>query len=473
MARVINTERESAEGGISYQEYISKYRLPEQAEAEHRLLKYKHHVLAFEPGKSKSYPIIWAIRYVNHQLKGAAKVLILSDAGTIKDMWKAEIEPQKILPAHTVMLSDRSATYGSKSTQRGMRLGDMARELLDTKWDIIVVDECQSLRSGINRAKSLFAKLMHRLAKDTPYVWGMTGTISGNSDIEPFAILHNLHVNGCGDYSISSFKNVMCVQEMFHGPFGSFYKPVRLNDTGLKFMADKYDTAVTFWAYDENDDMPELNITEVEFIVPVTKEYKNAMNGIIQCGDYENTVIKASAIQKAHQSLNGFLYYDTFNEDGKKSRVCYKIPNFTNPKLSYIVNRVLEMKPLIIAYRFQEDYNVITEKLKELKIKHTSNIQEFKELGTKEMVVLVLQAQRGKAVNLQFCKTIIYYTSDFSFISYKQLIHRCWRRGQQETCEVVFLINNPQDRHQVERKIWNALRTKQNIHDLLMSIKED
>ena len=69
------------------------------------------------------------------------------------------------------------------------------------------------------------------------------------------------------------------------------------------------------------------------------------------------------------------------------------------------------------------------------------------------------------------CQNIIYYTSDFSFISYKQMIHRCWRRGQTEPCKVTFLINDPGDKAHVEEAIWKSLRRKQSIHDTLMSIK--
>ena len=86
--------------------------------------------------------------------------------------------------------------------------------------------------------------------------------------------------------------------------------------------------------------------------------------------------------------------------------------------------------------------------------------------------MLVLQCSRGKAANIQECQNIIYYTSDFSFISYKQFIHRCWRRGQDKPCKVTFLVNETGDKYKVEEKIWNSLRRKQSIHDTLMSIKQ-
>lgn len=159
--------------GISYKEYNEQYRLPEQEKAEQLLLERKHFILGWEPGKSKSYPVIHCILEVQKLKVRPIKVLIMSDATCIRDMWKSEIMPQNILPKYTYFVTDRTA------------IGAVKEALISTKWDIIVVDECQSLRSGITRAKSKFSKLVHALSKRTEYVWGMTGTLSGNNNIEP------------------------------------------------------------------------------------------------------------------------------------------------------------------------------------------------------------------------------------------------------------------------------------------------
>lgn len=472
MARVINEQREKATGSISYKEYCSKYRLPEQSKAELKLLKYKHFILGFEPGKAKSYPVIYAVRQINKRLNGEARVLILSDAGTIKDMWISEIQSQNILPKNTLILSSTKAAFGIKKPKRKggkIAIEGLSLELINAHWDILIVDECQSLRSGVTRSKTNFAKLVYKLSENIEYVFGMTGTLSGNNNIEPFCILHNLHVAECGSISTISFKNKYCHLELTYGPFGSFLTPTRLNEAGEKLMEAAYNKGVMFWGYDENDEMPDLDIVYKEFKVEQTKWYKDALEGILQCNDYENTVIKSAAIQKAQQSLNGFIYYDK-----GKNRKTFFIPNYINPKLDYIKEQVILNKNTIIAYRFQEDGNSIQTVLDNIKIAYCKNIIEFKTRAENgEQIVLLLQCMRGKAVNLQVCQNIIYYSSDFSFISYKQLIHRCWRRGQNKLCKVTFLINEPGDKYKVEHKIWDSLRNKQNIHDTLMSIKGD
>lgn len=442
-------------GSITYKQYNEQLRLPEQERDEKLLLKYKHFVLAYEPGKGKSYPVIHAILEVQ-KLKGRPiKVLVMSDATCIKQMWHTEMVPQGILPKETYFVTDRTA------------IGKVKIALETKDWDIIVCDECQSLRSGVTRAKSKYAKLVWALTKKTEYVFGMTGTLAGNNTIEPWCVLHNLNVAGMGAINPHKFKNAYCIQELGYGPFGNFLKPTKLNERGEQLLAEAYKTGVSFWPYDENDQMPPCDIRYETFKVPATKSYTNALQGILQCGEAESTVMKAIALQKAQQALNGFLYYDF-----EAVRHTYAVPEFINPKLEYVVNQC-KQKIHIIAYRFQEDGHYIRKALDEANIKHCNTIKDFKQRATNEHVVLVLQCSKGKSANIQVCQDIIYYTADFSFINYKQMIHRCYRRGQVKPCSIVFLVNEPEDNDtvKVEFKIWQALRNKQTIHDTLMSIK--
>ena len=440
---------------ITYKEYNEKYRLPEQQRDEELIMLHKHHALCYSPGKGKSYPVIHCILQINKLKNNNAKVLIMSDATCIKEMWKAEIEPQNILPKETYFVTDRTA------------IGQVKSALLSTKWDVIVCDECQSLRSGVTRAKSQYAKLVYQLTKNTEYVIGMTGTISGNNDIEPFCVLHNLHIAGCGDINCHAFKRNYCKMQLQYGPFGAFEKPVGLNDAGEAFMKKAYANGCSFWDYDENDEMPELDIEYEHFKVPETEEYKNALQGILKCGDNESTVQKSIAIQKAQQALNGFIYYKDYSEE----RQVYQVPKFDNPKLQYVLKQCKD-HIAIVAYRFQEDGYYINKILNDNGIETTDSISRFKALANAGAhIILVLQCSRGKAANLQVCQHIIYYTCDYSFIAYKQMVHRTWRRGQTEKCRLTFLCNETGDKYKVEEKIWKSLKEKQTIHEALMSIK--
>ena len=448
---------------ITYKEYNEKYRLPEQARDEQLLLTNKHHCLCYEPGKGKSMPVIHCIQEVNKMKNGKAKVLILSDATCIRNMWETDILPLNVLPKNTVMVTDRSAI-----------VKDTHDALLRIDWDIIVCDECQSLRSSVTRGKSKYAKLVYELTRKAEYVWGMTGTIAGNNNIEPFCVLHNLNIGKCGSINCHRFKNDYCIQELQYGPFGAFHKPTKLNTYGEKFMQEQFENYCSFWGYDDDDDMPELQIEYKKFIVPETKTYLDALDGILQIGDYESTVQKTIALQKAQQALNGFMYYDVA-ENEKMVRNTFEVPEFHNPKLDEVIQDC-KKDVQIIGYRFQEDEYYIGLELDKNNIAHTTDIQDFKNrILNGEYVILLLQCSRGKSVNLQdVCRNIIYYSCDFSFINYKQFIHRCWRRGQDKPCRIKFLINETKnDKYKIEYKVWQSLQNKQSIHDTLMKIKNE
>ena len=160
-----------------------------------------------------------------------------------------------------------------------------------------------------------------------------------------------------------------------------------------------------FWAYDDNDEMPPMTIETKVFKVEPTIEYKNALEGILKLGGHESTTIKAIAIQKAQQSLNGFLYYD---ELGKRN--IYNLKNYRNPKLDYIVE-VCKKEKTIVGYRFQEDGASIENVLTEADINWTNNIDEFR---TGHYQVLVLQCSEVNRQTYSYVKTL--YTTQLTIV---------------------------------------------------------
>ena len=91
-----------------YREYLEQRR-PYQEFGHMFLLEQKHACLFYKPGKGKTYPTIDAIRDVDASMNGNAKVLILSTADAIKNMWNSEIVPQNVLPKNTVLMTFNSA----------------------------------------------------------------------------------------------------------------------------------------------------------------------------------------------------------------------------------------------------------------------------------------------------------------------------------------------------------------------------
>lgn len=406
------------------------------------LLEKKHCCLYYKPGKGKTYPCVDAIREVDKMKKGKAKVLILSTADAIKNMWNAEIVPQNILPENTVLMSLNAAIQEKTKVK-----------LAAIKWDIIVVDECHKIKS--HSAKS--SKLVYKLSRTAEYVWGLSGTPRGNSDIDIYCQFHNMHVSEWGLITYTQFVSECCdVDKKFFG--GQMVTiPIGINQrykAGWETNVAKYTQRI---GYDEDDNMPDLNVNLVELPYTATKEYLQAEEGIIRIPEYETTMTKLAAIQKLHQAVNGYLY--TFDENG--NRKTYHIER--NKKLDWLRSN-MPKTPTVIVYRFDEDKQQLSTELTIAGCTYTEIIEEFKQGKAN---ILLLQCSRCESFNLQMCKHMIFYTLDYSYIKYNQMIHRIWRMGQTENVQIDVLTF----KDTIETKIWNTVRNKEKLADLFMSIK--
>lgn len=406
------------------------------------LLERKHCCLYYKPGKGKTYPCVDAIRDVDKMKKGNAKVLILSTADAIKNMWNAEIVPQNILPKNTVLMSLNAAIQDKTKAK-----------LISIKWDIIVIDECHKIKS--HNAKS--SKLVFQLSRNTEYVWGLSGTPRGNNDVDIYCQFHNMHISDWGSITYTQFVSQCCDvdKKFFHGQ--QVVVPIGINKkykVGWETNIAKYTQRI---GYNDDDNMPDLNVNLIELPYVPTKEYLQAEQGVIQIPEYETTMTKLAAIQKLHQAVNGYLY--TYDEDG--NRKTYQIER--NKKLDWLQNN-MPIKPSVIIYRFDEDKQQLINELTSLGCIYTEIVEDFKQGNAH---ILLLQCSRCESFNLQMCKHMIFYTLDYSYIKYNQMIHRVWRMGQTENVQIDVLTF----KDTIETKIWNAVKNKEKLADLFMSIK--
>lgn len=417
-----------------YKEYVDCRKQYQEIGAQ-LLLEKKHACLFFEPGKGKTYSCIDALLEVNKQKNGNANVLIISSADAIKKMWQQEIVPQNILPKNTYLLTDRTA------------IGDISSILLIKKWDVIIVDECHIIKSN----SSKIHKLIYKLCKNVEYAWGMTGTPRGNTDIDIWCQLQALHIGNQGNMSYTAWTRIYCDFEVGYSSHGRFQIPVSIKPKYQNWWNNLLTEYCIFVTYDEDDDMPDLNVHTINIPYEKTKEYKDALEGIIRVGDFATTTEKMIAIRKAQQVCNGYIYLPdkTIYEYNKNSKL--------EELDKYVTDRT------VIVYQYVVDYEALANKYGE---DATTDVTKFK---TGRYKILLLQTGNCKSFNLQeWCHTIIFYTMDYSFLKYKQMIHRCWRLGQKTATEIYVLLHEKT----VEEQIWNAVQMKQKAHDLYMSITQ-
>ena len=423
-----------------YREYLEQRR-PYQEFGHMFLLEQKHACLFYKPGKGKTYPTIDAIRDVDASMNGKAKVLILSTADAIKNMWNSEIVPQNILPENTVLMTFNSAILDKNKIN-----------LMKIKWDVIVVDECHKIKSH----NSKISKLVYQLSKKAPYTFGLTGTPRGNSDIDIYCQFHNMNISDWGSISYTQFIDLCCdVEPQFFR--GNHIKvPIGINKkykAGWERNIAQFSQRVD---YTDDDDMPDLDVNVVKLPYKETKEYRDAIEGVIQLSNYETTMTKLVAIMKAHQIVNGFLYY----EDDDSKRKVHQISH--NVKLDWLKDN-LETNNVIV-YRYDWDRQQILKFLELEGYSVTEIVDEFKQ-GMAD--ILLLQCSRCESFNLQMCNRIIFYTLDYSYIKYDQMLHRIWRMGQKEQCEIVILTFE----NTVDEDIWDTVKNKEVLADLFMRIK--
>lgn len=428
---------------MNYVEYLANKR-QYQIDGHVLLLEMKHACLFYKAGKGKTYPTIDAIRDIDFSMEGNARVLILSTATSITKMWKVDIEPQNILPKNTVMMSFNKAIQEDTKSQ-----------LLKVKWDVLVVDECHHIKSH----NSKISKLVFQLTKRCKYAFGLSGTPRGNSDVDIYCIFHNLHVSEWGDVSYTNFVDICCdVDRKFYN--GCMIKvPVGINEkyrAGFQRNISMYSQRID---YTEEDGMPELVIDAIKIPFKASKEYLQAENGVIQLSNYETTMTKLAAISKLHQLANGFLYIT--NDDGERETVQIQYNN----KLNWIKENIPD-DYCTIVYRHEEDFIQLVNILNDMGVTWTDDITTYKKGNIK---VLLLQCSQSESYNLQMCGEVIFYTMDYSYINFDQMLHRFWRTGRDELVKVKILLNE----HSIDEKIWRIVNNKQSLSDLFYAIKSE
>ena len=428
-----------------YNEYLkNKYDYQEQGRL--LLLERKHAFLYYKPGKGKTYPCIDAIRDIVADRKNknlSTSVLVLSTADAIKNMWFTEIVPQNIMPEDTVYLSFTAAIQDKTKIK-----------LLKAIWNIIVVDESHKIKSH----NAQISKLVYQLTKKSEYAFGLSGTPRGNADIDIYCQFHNMNVSEWGKVPYTRFVEQCCQLENTYirggqcikKPIGILPKYQAGWDRNMMMYTQRVD-------YVEEDKMPDLNVNKVLINYHPTKQYIDAEEGIIRINDYESTVTKLAAIVKAQQAANGYLYIADLAQDDV---VINKFED--NKKLEWLENNLT--KQSVIVYRFKADLYAIQEQLIKMNYTFTEDVNTFKAYGAD---ILLLQCSRCESFNLQMCKRIIFYTLDYSYIKYDQMLHRVWRMGQNENVQIDVLLM----KDTVEEKIWRAVKGKEKLANLFMSIK--
>ena len=392
-----------------------------------------------------TYPAVKAIQEIELAKKRDIKVLVLSTAAAIKMMWLVDIDTQKIMPKNTEYMSFTKAVQDK-----------VKPALIKELWDVIVIDECHHIKAHNTK----ISKLVYQLTKKCEYVFGLTGTPRGNSDIDIYCQFHNMNISGWGDISYTFFVNNCCEVDTKFIRGIAIKTPTAINE---KYKGG-FEKNIAMYSqrkdYDEEDNMPELNVNVVKLPFVPSKEYLQVEQGVLQMGEYETTLNKLTAICKLQQLANGFVYVTDDYDEEKRT---FKLEG-DNKKHEWLHNNLQNNS--VIVYRYAEDYIQLVETVTKANKTFTNSVADFK---SGKASILLLQCSQSESFNLQQCSNLIFYTMDYSFINYDQMLHRVYRMGQKEQVNITILINDGS----IENKIWNAVNQKQTLSQLFYAIKGD
>lgn len=395
-----------------------------QEKGKELLLTNKKYCLFFEVGTGKTFTALSALSELPE-----CKVLIVAPKRVLDNVWKKDTNYD---------LSKYDVTY--LNYEKIARDKDFAKN----QYDVIILDEVHKLKGKTTKTSRKFRTVTSK----AEYVWGLTGTPVANN----YADVYNI------------FKNMNIIEfEMSYDEFvGRYYYTKQLSSGyGYRFdilicpkpfMLDELMTRVGKHSMvkEAKDciDLPDKR-TEIVYIDGMVNEkYRELKDGILRTDTYEKTMIPLETLNKLHQASNGF-FYDDYKQVHK---IC---ENNKLSTLNDILTDMLEETPrVIIVYQYQQDLD----ELKTLKYDWTTDPNEFP-----QKQILFLQYGQSEGLNLQYCNQMIFYSYDYSFLNYEQMIGRIYRNGQKNNVVYTILVS----KGTIEEKIWSAIKNKKSRDEFL------
>lgn len=160
--------------------------------------------------------------------------------------------------------------------------------------------------------------------------------------------------------------------------------------------------------------------------------------------------------------INNFEYYFDLSEDERSDYESYKIQILNNTKnildflaisqklqqkyticdkknstLKLIVNQILSKKQKVIIYvKFLSEINLIKEIFNDVALLSGCNKSGLEQFIKDKDILVATYGTGSLGHNLQFCNNIIYFSQTFDYKQKEQSLHRIYRAGQKQDCNI-------------------------------------
>lgn len=413
-----------------------------QIVGKNRLLKNNRYCLFWEMGTGKTYTALAALQELP-----PSRILISAPKQVLNRVW---------LNDDTLKLFDLSKHQVDYINYEKVPRN---KNFIHEKYDVMVLDEVHKLK-GLKTKTSKKYKVVAEKAK---YVWGLTGTPVANSYADTYCIYKNMGIDVFNNMSYNEF-----IERYYHikriavapGSYMTYPMFIGVKRQNEAEVITKISEASMFKRMVDCQDLPAKRTDVVMVKGMMTPEYLDIMNeGVIDMEEegYTDTFLRLTALQKAHQASNGYIY----------NKIGEPIPITKNKKLDTLKDLLSDMlaetEKVIIVYNFKEDLKQLISLAENEKYTYTLDSKEFEENNNQ---ILFIQFSRGEGLNLQFCNHMIFYTYSWSYVSYDQMAARIYRTGQTKKVMYYILMSAGT----IESKIWNAIRTKQSVNDFIKEV---
>lgn len=438
---------------------------PRQRSAAKLIYRQKRVALFWEMGCGKTKAVLDFLDVMFFHKKIARALVICKIRGI--PTWEDEIEKNMREEVTYCVLRPGPAKPGWEKSKIIIINYEYARSclksLLKLAPDVVVVDEGHRIKNPNARQ----SKMAHKLGRVCEYAVDLTGTPIGNHPLDvwsQFKFLkpdllqekfrefkeHYTIPGGFSGYKVKKYKNLKSLAKIL-APYTSIQK----KDIGVEKVFVETPVVLPETAKKHYREM------EKDFITYITKE----------------AVVKApivlAKITKLSQITGGFIHSTEENKD-------YPLHTAKLEALKELTDSLLEQgeKRVVIFARFLWELSEIKKLMAPdwvtFTIKGGVTVAEQKlaeKLFLESGGAMLCQMDSGsESMNLQSCSYAIYYSMNYSSISFEQGQDRIHREGQKsKTCYYYILMA----KGTLDRRIYNILRGKKSVADEMKKLIQE
>lgn len=337
------------------------------------------------------------------------------------------------------------------------------KNLLRLAPDVVVIDEGHRIKNPYARQ----SKMAHKLAQVCTYAVDLTGTPIGNHPLDIWSQFkfinpdlleekfqefkdHYTVRGGFGGFEVKKYKNLKSLAKIIHPYISIQKKNINVEKTFIEVPVELPENAKKHYRQMEKD-----------FVTYVTSE--KAISA----------PIVLAKMMKLSQISGGHIHSTETGED-------FPLHTAKLEALKELTDSLLDQqeKRVVVFARFIWELNEIKKLLAPdwatFTIKGGVTLAEqtlaeklFKESGG----AMLCQTDSGsESMNLQSCAYAIFYSLNYSAISFQQGQDRIHREGQKNSsCYYYMLLA----KGTLDRRIYGILKDKKNVADQVMSLVEE